>query len=328
VLKTVDVARCERADTDAALVVSSYLDTRYPFTSPDDVSYLHDATRQAYVSTRLADLPVALTRESDGLASDARLYLVPSAKQLLAPTWRRLEELASGGATVYVSYCAGTTDSHRGPWYGWLNELFGVEHQLSPGLTDPIEDETVTFTFGADFGSLPQGTRLDFRVAGNRHARSYLPVIPAGAQVIASDSRGRPALLSRQIGTGSVVLCSYPVEYMAAAAPRVNPEKTSALYDALAVVAGVRRLVTVSDTRVAADVLIRADGARFAWLVSQADEAVEVKPQLAQGLRLTSLDGAPADGGIMLDPFGVKVMRLHEAVQAELSASQAPRPAA
>jgi hypothetical protein len=315
-LSAVDVGRCERSESDAALVISSFLDTRYPFTSPDDAPYLHDMLGQAYVSARLADLPVALTREKDGLDRGARLYLIPSTKQLLAPTWRDLEQLATGGATVYVSYCAGTSEWHRGPSYGWLNKLFGVEHQLRPGLAEPIEDQEVTFTFSTDFGPLPQGTQLVFKTAGNPHGSSYLPVRPDGATVVATDGRGRPALLTRRVGAGTMVLCTYPIEYMAAATSRVNPEKTSVLYDALAVVAGVRRPMTISDPRISADVLVRTDGARFAWLVSHADDAVEVKPQFAAGLRLAALDGTPADGGVTLGPFGVAVLRLVAADEA------------
>jgi hypothetical protein len=31
-------------------------------------------------------------------------------------------------ACVYVSYSAGDSRSHRGPWYGRLNKMFGVRH--------------------------------------------------------------------------------------------------------------------------------------------------------------------------------------------------------
>jgi endo-1,4-beta-mannosidase len=309
-LRAVDIGRCRRADADAALVVSSYLDTSYPFTDPEDPRHIYDTLRQAYVSARLADLPVALARESDGIGDGARLYLVPSIKQLLAPSWLELERLATGGATVYVSYSPGRTGWHRGPSYGRLNALFGVEHELRAGLADPIEDDEVTFTFGRDFGTLPAGARLTFRAAGNEHSRAYLPVRPDGAEVLAVDGRGRPALLLRQAGAGSVVLCTYPLEHMAAVTPRVNPEATSVLYDALAAHAGVRRLITAGDPRIATDVLVRSDGSRFAWLVSQADEPVTVKPELAPGLALAPLDGSSFDGVAVLAPFGISVYQL------------------
>jgi hypothetical protein len=291
-------------------VVSSYLDTSYPFTSPDDAGYIYDTLRQAYVSARLADLPLALARENDGIGDDAVLYLVPSVKQLLAPTWDELERLAIGGATVYVSYSPGLTGWHRGPSYGRLNDMFGVEHQLRAGLIDPVEDDEVTFSFVGDLGSLSAGTRLTFRAGGNDHSRAYLPVHPVSAEVLAVDGHGRPALLLHRVGAGSVVLCTYPVEHMAAATPGVNPEATSALYEALAAHAGVRRWLTVDDPLVASDMLVRSDGTRFAWLVSQAAEPVTVKPELAAGLRMAHLDGSAADSGVTLAPFGVGVFRL------------------
>ncbi|HEY2507729.1 MAG TPA: cellulase family glycosylhydrolase [Streptosporangiaceae bacterium] len=328
IIDAVDVASCERAETDAVLVVSSYLDTAYPFTSPDTSGYVHQTLRQSYVAARLADVPVALARESDGVAvaDQARLYLVPSVKQLLAPSLTELERLAKAGAMVYASYSAGTTDWHRGPSYGTMNATFGVEHELRAGLADTIEDDTVTFTFQRDFGTLVRGTRLEFAVGGNQHSRAYLPVRPTDAEVLAVDGHGRPALLLRRAGTGSIVLCTYPVEHMAAVTPAVNPEATGRLYEALAAHAGVRRLVRVDDPRVATDVLVRADGARFCWLVSQAGEELTVKPELGGGLVLAPLDadqavtaglGAgrlSADGqAVVLPPFGVGVFALEAA---------------
>jgi len=305
VIRQVEVGRCRRAVADAALVVPSYLDTSYPFTQPQDSGYIHQTLRQAYVSARLADLPLALTRESDGLTDRARLYLVPSVKQLLAPTLPELERLAEAGATVYVSYSPGATVSHGAPSYGYLNDVFGVEHQLKAGLVEAIEDHTVAFTMRSDFGSLTAGTRLSFAAAGS----AFLPVQPVAAEVLATDGRGRPALLRRRVGAGSLVLCTYPIEHMAAVTPRVNPEATGQLYDALAHEAGVRRPVRTDDPRVAADVLIRSDGARFAWLVSQADQPVTIEPELADGLRLAAIGGGVCES-VTLAPFGVGVFRL------------------
>jgi hypothetical protein len=289
--------------------VPAYLDTAYPFTDPGHGRYLEQTLAQAYVSARLADLPVALARESQEIGEDARLYLLPSVKQLLATTPGRLERLAHGGACVYFSYSAGTTEWHRGPSYAGLNEAFGVRHELAYGLANPIEDDEVTLTVKQDFGNLAAGTRLTFRAGGNEHSRSFLPVRPEGAEVIAVDGHGRPALLVRRTGAGSFVLCTYPLEHMAAVTPRVNPDATVALYDALAVHAGVARDIVTGDPRVAADVLVHADGTRFAWLVSHAPEPVTVKPALAPGWRLTTLGGEPA-GEVIVGTFGVNVFRL------------------
>jgi endo-1,4-beta-mannosidase len=311
-LDAIDVTRCERAPVDAALVVPAYLDTPFPFTPPELAGYLHETLRQCYISARLADLPVALTRESRGIAAGARLYVLPSVPRLLAPTWPELLKLAHGGATVYLSYSAGPVSDHRGPSHDGLGAAFGVEHELRAGLADRITDATVSLTFRQEFGSLASGSTLAFAAAGSEHSRAYLPVRPAGAQVVAVDARGRPALLVRPVGSGSMVLCTYPIEHMAAVTPDVNPDATVSLYLALAAHAGVTSPVVVDDARVAADVIVRSDGTRFAWLVSQATEQVTVQPRLAHGLALTPLDGGARQDVVTVDPFGVSVLRLDD----------------
>jgi endo-1,4-beta-mannosidase len=304
------LGRYERADTDTALIVSSYLDTRYPFASPEAPAAIAKALHQSYVAARLADMPPKLSRESDGLEPGARLYLAPSVKQFLASTANTLWGLAEKGACVYVSYSAGDVGWHRGPSYGRLNDLFGVRHQLDVGLADPITDEVVELTFTRDFGSLARGTTLAFRVGGSEHSRTYLPVAPTAAEVVATDAHGRPALLCRRAGRGSLLLCTYPIEYMSAVTPRVNPDATVALYRALAAHAGVRRPVTVDDPRIACDVLVRDDGARFAVLVSHADEELTVKPRLGEGERLATLDEAEAAEEVTMSPFGIIVGKI------------------
>ncbi|WP_262699471.1 MULTISPECIES: cellulase family glycosylhydrolase [Streptomyces] len=318
-LRAVDYERCTRAGTDTALLVSSYLDTVYPFTRAEDRTHVQRTCRQAWVAARLADAPAAVVRESDGTldseeASGVRLWLVPSTKQLLSPTWYALDRLAHEGATVYVSYSPGAHDEQRGPWYAHLGALFGVRHQLDYGLVNPIEDDEVTFTLTRAFGTLAEGARLTFRTTGTGNCRVFLPVEPDGAEILAVDGRGRPALLLRRTGTGSVVFCTYPVEHMAAVTPRVNPEATSALYDALATHAGVRRPVTVADPRVAVDRLVHEDGRVFVWLVSQARAELTVKPTVADGTRLLSLEGAAANT-VVLPPYGVRVLRLTTATR-------------
>ena len=127
ILDAVDIGRCARADSDTALVIPAYLDTSYPFTDPDDRTL-----PRAQCCARPTSPPgwptcrSALTRESDGIGGDARLYLVPSVKQLLTPTCHQLERLAADGAVVYVSYSPGDNGWHRGPWYARLNAMFGV----------------------------------------------------------------------------------------------------------------------------------------------------------------------------------------------------------
>jgi len=308
VLDEVDAARLSRADSGTALLISSFLDVEYPFTEPADGPAAHANLRQAYVSARLADLHPAAVRESGGLPEhpQASLYLVPSTKALLSPTWARLEQYAQAGASVYHSFFPGAHLNQRGPWHNGLDAVFGVRHQLIYGLCETLAGDAVEFTFTADLGPIATGDTLSFPLPAPHapYARVMLPVVPDGAEVLAVDGQGRPALLRRTLGAGALVLCTYPLEHLAAGTPRVNPDTVQRLYDALAACAGVERTVRVEDPRVACDVMVHEDGTRYAWLVSQADEALAVKPVL-HGASL-----APGQETTTLPPYGVAVLRL------------------
>ena len=288
---------------DVGIVVPEHFERELPFTTPAYRQDIRDDLLQSYIAAREADLPVALLRERDGIAGTAHLYLAPCAKLLTAPGLDRLRALAVGGATVYLSYFAGSTTNQRGPWLTWLDEIFGVTHRLRYGLVDPIEDDEAVFHFVEDFGDISAGTRLSFPVAGEHSARSYLPVDSVGAQIVAIDGHGRPALLRHQLGLGSTVLCTYPIEHMAARRPHANPESTWRIYSALALAAGVSRPVRVDDPRVLVG-LIRTGTAHTALFVNCSAAAIEAEPILAGQTTLDLMDGS-----ITLDPFGVSLVR-------------------
>ena len=136
----------------------------------------------------------------------------------------------------------------------------------------------------------------------------FLPVRPVAAEVVAVDERGPAGAAGRaRHGGGRMVLCTYPLEHMAAATARVNPEPTWRIYDALATVAGLSRPVTVEDPRVMAAELRHATAASFVWLVSQSDTEVTVKPTVKG--RLADLDTGQPTEQVSLDAFGVRVLR-------------------
>jgi hypothetical protein len=140
--------------------------------------------------------------------------------------------------------------------------------------------------------------------------------------VIATDARGRPALLQRRAGPqsqGSLILCTYPIEHMAALTPRVNPDDAVTLYGALAAHAGVRRTVTVDDPRVACDTLVRDDGTAFAVLASHGAEPITVKPVLGADSGLAALDDDEVLEGVTLPPFGINVLRITGSGGTEIS---------
>jgi endo-1,4-beta-mannosidase len=295
----------ERVAGEAAIVVPEHFERVLPFTEQSYRDDLRDNLLQGYVAAREADLPVELVRERDGISGGARLYLLPSVKALTGPGVDRLLRLASEGATVYASYFAGSTANQRGPWLGSLEELFGIRHRLRYGLVDPIEDDEVVLELVEPLGELPVGATLAFRAtAGTASARAYLPVEPAGAQVVAVDGHGRPALLRRELGAGRTVFCTYPLEHLAARTPRVNPESTWRLYSALADEAGVARPVRVADPRVLVG-LVRGRGFHTAVLVNASRDSVVSEPLLADDVELEA-----APGELTLAPYAVAVLPL------------------
>jgi hypothetical protein len=200
--------------------------------------------------------------------------------------------------------------NQRGPWWPDLDETFGVKKLLRYGLVNRIEDERVTFEFERPFGSIAAGERMEFTVAGNENSRAFLPVEPNGASVIARDGRGRPALLEHQTGKGRMVLCTYPLEHMAAQSLGVNPEPSWRLYAALAEVAGVTPEVRVHDPRVIVGEMVHESGRRFVWFISQSDAPLAFRPILASGHLRSLAEGGPAKvtSELELPPFGVSVL--------------------
>jgi endo-1,4-beta-mannosidase len=285
----------------AGLLVPEHFERVLPFTSPAYRQDMRDDLLQAYVAAREADLPVRLVRERDGIPSGIRLLLAPCAKLLTAPGIERLRGLAHEGATVYLSYFAGSTADQRGPWLAWLDEIFGVRHRLRYGVVDPIEDDEVVVELIEDLGDLAAGTRLYFRVGGEASARSFLPVDTVGARVVAVDQHGRPAILRHALGAGCAVLCTYPLEHMAARTPRVNPEGTWRLYSGLASAAAVERPVRVDDPRVLVGRLRTGRGERV-LLVNCSPETIAAEPSVEPGLDLEPLGRRP------LGPFAVSVL--------------------
>jgi hypothetical protein len=181
-----------------------------------------------------------------------------------------------------------------------------LSKQTRYGMVDLVEDDEIEMRFVTDFGSISSGEMLRIRAAGTRLSRSYLPVVPNGAEVIATDAHDRPMLLRYATGAGSMILATIPIEYFAAVEPESNPEPTWRIYDALADIASIDRPVCVDDPRVMCSEMRHEDRRRFVWLVSQSPEPLSVKPILNSG-RLVFRSGEDA-GSVSLQPYGVEVL--------------------
>lgn len=259
----------ERVGGEVALWVPELLEHDEPSWSPVSRGDIPPNLYQSYIAAREAGLPVSAVRERDLVLDKvrddrAKLHLLPCAKLLTAPGAKLIQKLASSGATIYASYFSGSQPNQRGPWMPWLEESFGVKQRLRYGLADPIEEDEVIFEIVGDMAELDPGAKLAFKVAGNQSSRAYLPAEPDGAEVLAVDGHGRPALLRKSFGDGAMVLCTYPIEHMASQRSWSNPEPSWRIYSSLAASAGVSRPVRSGDPRVVVGGVMA--GGREMWL--------------------------------------------------------------
>jgi hypothetical protein len=111
-------------------------------------------------------------------------------------------------------------------------------------------------------------------------------------------------------GRGWMVLCTYPLEHMAASRPQANPEQTWRLYTALATAARVGRPVRVEDPRVVVGGLRVGPKEVFLALNVSPDE---VRATLQAPAQTLLAGGAPAGGDageLALGPYEVAVLYL------------------
>jgi len=134
---------------------------------------------------------------------------------------------------------------------------------------------------------------------------------PGGAEVLATDGPGRPALVRRRVGAGALVLATYPVEHFAARLPNANPEPTWRLYRALAAEAGVSWEVRVDRPEVLVDRLVHRDGASYVWMVNGSDRSLSAAVTSRDGCRLEDVEtGERPAADVELPPYGVRILRL------------------
>lgn len=310
-LETLDLQRWRRPARQAAVVVPSFQSAwRYPF-SDLDLKAVNGVLLEAYVLARQANIPVRLFREppvGDGLDSSAwdfpdelRLLLLPHCQTLTAPGYAALRRFAHRGGTVYYSF-------HVDPGCHEFEALFGCQHQLRYGLVEAVP-ERVELTFVAPFGELEPGDKLAWRRAGMPRRSSRCPVQPTKAEVLAVDQDGRPALLENRVGAGSVVFCTYPVEYYLWSTPNVHQDdQTHRLYRALRTRAGLSTPLDSSDPWVEL-AWLEGDEGLLLWVINRAWQPRRVELSCPAHLR-DAVTGERIPSTLDLPPKEVYVFSL------------------
>ena len=287
----------ERAQPEVAIVVPEHFERTAPYSTPDYRKDIRGILGQAYIAAREADLPVAFARGSatgDKTAEGIKLYLLPSTKLITAPTVGDLLAAAEQGATVYLSYFAGSSLTQRGSWVPWLRrDVFGIRHHLRYGLVDTVEDDQRGLHLRRGHGPAVDRHRAQLPRIRQRRI-SCLPAARARRGQDLGRRRFGPTLRSSSARLGAVPWCCapYPIEHMAASTPHANPENTWRLYGALASTAGVTLPLTVNDPRVMVGCL-QSGGQEIALVVNMSPERLEVKLVTARRFLLWHDTGRP-----------------------------------
>jgi endo-1,4-beta-mannosidase len=286
----------------AAVVVPSYFNESYPF-SYDDRARMRRVLLQAYVLCAAAGLEAELVREEALELGRYRLVLAPATQKLLTATWRALLTWVQWGNTLYWSYYAGDDPFLQGAWCQLMPELTGCEHQLRYATYDLPEDP---------FQLHGQGLPLTVATTtGPPCRRSYLPIEPRGAQILARDGRGAPALVRNPVGQGQVLFLNHPLEYYLSELPDAGDTGVE-IYRLAARTAGLEPAVRSDNGQVQLR-SVEVDGARpLLWVVNHGWEPAAVSLDAPEAEPIFGADCPLLDGSqtLHLDPKQVAVYRL------------------
>jgi hypothetical protein len=262
----------------------------------------------AFVLACRADVPVAFPREVPGGAwPEVRLLLMPAP---LASTSTMLHHVRTdfwGGAQRFFE-AGGTL------WISCSTDVAIPEMETLAGCRTADRappDRPPILRFVRPWGPFREGDELRLPAPPDRSIRTRgVRLALAGADAVAVDAAGEPALAVGERGPGHAVTCAYPVELLLADAPDAHgpDDRTWGLYAGLADLAGARGPARTDHPDVVAGTLAGPRGG-LTVLTNHAPIPVELTLQLdADQTRafLVDRDGehdAPLDG-IHLDAHG------------------------
>jgi hypothetical protein len=264
----------------------------------------------AFVMASRADLSMSFPRERlDDVWPEAQLVLLPaplasttiSLWHVRTSFWRGARDFFARGGVLYVSCSADVAIPE-------MDELAGCR------LADRAPfDRAPVLRFVRPWGPFAAGEELVLPEGDGELASRGVRLRASGADTVAVDADGRPALLAARRGTGTAVTCAYPVETLLAATPDAHgpADPCWGLYAGLAallpktVLAGSDHPdVTVGELRGPAGGLVTAtnhsgDSVTAAVRMPEASTVRRVTPD---GTVEAALD--VGDVGVELEPYG------------------------
>lgn len=213
-------------------------------------------------------IPASMIHEGglDNIGIDKPI-IIPSVYTMYSTTWRRLAELVSMGARIYVSIAKGIggfINQHESPTHMW-RRLFGVEPGDAPGTYRLFDGGNLVLEGGGDrivFEDVP-------RFATYR-------VEPVEAEPVLRDSYGEPVLLAHRLGRGIVVLSTIPVEQLAYYSPRWRPGPLKKYYKIIMDLLDLKPPITKDDDAIEIQVY-RGSGDSLVFLINHSTTCRETR---------------------------------------------------
>jgi Cellulase (glycosyl hydrolase family 5) len=266
----------------------------------------------AFVLAARAGMTTAFPRESpDGTWPDTRLLLLPaplasttnSLLHVRTSYWRGAERFFSEGGVLYVSCSADVAIPE-------MAELAGCRIADRAPVGAPA-----VLRFVSRWGPFEPGDELELPAADlwDLHLRGVRLTL-RGAEPIAVDDQGEPALVSHHTGLGHAVTCAYPLELLLASRPDAHGprDRTWGVYRGLAELAGVHPAVMHPDI---ATGRLRGPGGGLLTLTNHSTVMHRIDLELPDGARNPRVVGPAGDApldpegtGLELPPAGAAVV--------------------
>ena len=201
---------------DVGIIVPEHFERELPFTHTGLPAATSETTCSSPTSPRAKRTSLSRSCGNE-TASPARRTCTspPCAKLLTAPGLDDLRALAVGGATVYLSYFAGSTHNQRGPWLTLARRdlrgppiAFVTASSIRSRTTRRSSTSSRTSATSPLERSFPSPSRASTALA------SYLPVDSVGAQIVAIDGP-RPPRPSSTPSSASAPPCPAPLPHRA-----------------------------------------------------------------------------------------------------------------
>jgi len=246
----------------------------------------------SFILCRQAGIIVSFPRELDDWSS-LRLILAPVPStispnpicHLYTTFWQKAKSLVQDGAVLYSSLCAKSAIALPD-----VNNLFGAQiADRSPW------QRIVKITMIEDFYDLKIGDEIEIRCPEGLEGMGVQLEVSDG-NVLAIDQDGRPALLTKSVGLGFTILCTYPLEY--ALGDTANSFETSGnaqlLYRCLRSLANIRSPFSINDSSL-----------ELGWLLGKETDYIITINHSAKPIRSTVTASISGKAGLVL-PEGIQ----------------------